>query len=99
MRITNQDVITLFSNLDSLANKEMPILLTYKVVNNLDKLLKAYQVYDKTKSKAKNNDEIQELLKVEIEIDLETFNKQELVDAGITLTPVQLVGLKRLIHG
>lgn len=99
MKITNQEIINIFEALDSLGNKELPILLTYRVVDNLDKLLKAYEVYRKAMLKAKNNEEIQELLNIEREVDLESFSKQELVEAGVTLTPVQLIRLRRLIDG
>lgn len=99
MKIKNKEIITMFNALDSLGNKDMPITMTYKVVNNIDTLLNAYQIFDKAKGKAKDDKEIEELLEIEKEIDLETFDKQEMVEAGITLTPVQLVGLKRLIHG
>lgn len=99
MKITNQEIINISEALDSLGNKELPILLTYRVVDNLDKLLKAYEVYRKAMLKAKNNEEIQELLNIEREVDLESFSKQELVEAGVTLTPVQLIRLRRLIDG
>lgn len=99
MKLTNQEIINTFEALDSLGEKELPILLTYRVVNNLDKLLKVYQVYNKAMQKAKSDEEIQELLDIECEVDLETFTKEELVNAGVTLTPIQLVKLRRLIDG
>lgn len=99
MLITNEQIIRTYNALDSLSNKEMPITLTYKVMNNLDRLLEAYRVYEKTLSKTKNDEEVQELLNIEVDVDVELLEKQELIDAGITLTPVHLNGLKRLIYG
>lgn len=99
MKITNQEIITMFEALDSLGKKELPILMTYKVVDNMDKLLKVYEVYDKARRKAKNDKEIRELLNIEKEVDLEMINKNELIEADVRLSPVQLVGLKRLIDG
>ena len=99
MKLTNQEIINMGNTLFSLQDKEMPITLTYKIVNNLELITEAYQVFEKTKQKAKTEEELKELLEIEKEVKLETFDKQELIDAGITLTPVQLVGLKRLING
>ena len=99
MKLTNQEIINIGNTLFSLQDKEMPITLTYKIVNNLELITEAYQVFEKTKQKAKTEEELKELLEIEKEVKLETFDKQELIDAGITLTPVQLVGLKRLING
>ena len=99
MKLTNKEVITLFNALDSLGETELPITITYKVVNNLDMLLHAYQIYDKARVKAKNEEEVKELLEIENEINLETINRNELVEAGVKLKPVQLVGIKRVIDG
>ena len=99
MILTNQEIINTFGSLDSLGNKELPIKLTYKVIDNLDKLFKAYQIYEKALEKAKTVEEKQELLQITKEIDLVTIDKNELIEANITLTPIQLVGLKRIING
>lgn len=99
MKLTNQEIINIIQALDSLGNKELPILITYKIVDNLDRLMSVYEVYDKTRVKAKNDDEIKELLKAEREVELETLTKQDLIDSGITLTPFQLVGFRRIIDG
>ena len=99
MILTNQEIINTFGALDSLGNKELPIKLTYKVIDNLDKLIKAYQIYEKALEKAKTVEEKQELLQIKKEIDLVTIDKNELIEANITLTPIQLVGLKRIING
>lgn len=99
MKLTNREIITTFNALDSLGETEMPIAMTYKVVNNIDKLLHAYQVFERARQKAKNEDEINELLEIESEIDIETISRAELFEAGIKLKPVQLVGIKRIIDG
>lgn len=99
MKLTNKEVITLFNALDSLGETELPITITYKVVNNLDKLLHAYQIFDKARLRAKNEEEVNELLEMENEVDLETIDRNELIEAGVKLKPVQLVGIKRVIDG
>ena len=99
MLLTNQEIINAYNALDSLSEQELPILLTYKIVDNLENLMKECLVFEKAKNKAKDIEEVKELLKIEKEVKLETFDKQELVDAGIKLSPIQLVGLKRLING
>lgn len=99
MKLTNQEIISTYNALDSLANKELPILLTYKIVNNLDVLLKEYQIFEKARAKAKNNEELKELLEIERELELELLDKQELIEAGVKISPIQLVSLKRLING
>lgn len=99
MKLTNQEIINAINALNSLQEKELPILITYKVIDNFEKLMQAYNSYFKTLDKAKTDKEIKELLEIEKEIKLEKFSKQELIESGITLTPVQLVGLKRLIDG
>lgn len=99
MKLSNQEIINAYNALDTLSNKELPILLTYKIVNNLEKLFQEYSIFDKAKQKAKNIEEVKELLNVELEVELETINKKELIDADIKISPIQLVGLKRLING
>lgn len=99
MKLTNKEAITLFNALDSLGETELPITITYKVVNNLDKLLHAYQIFDKARLRAKNEEEVNELLEMENEVDLETIDRNELIEAGVKLKPVQLVGIKRVIDG
>ena len=99
MKLTNQEIINTFNGLDSIAEKEMPILLTYKIVNNMDVLLKSYNIFEQAKQKAKNDKDLKELLDLEVELDLELLDKNELVDAGIKLSPIQLVQIKRLING
>ena len=99
MKLTNQEIINAFNALDALSNKELPILLTYKIVDILDKLLSEYRIFEKAKDKAKNNEELIELLNIERELDIEKLDKQELIDSGIEISPVQLVGLKRIING
>lgn len=99
MKLTNQEIINTINGLQSIEEKELPILLTYRVIDNLEKLLTVYESYSKTLDKAKTEKEIKELLGVEKEVDIEPINKQELIDANISLSPVQLVSLKRIIDG
>ena len=99
MKLTNQEIINAYNALDALSDKELPILSTYKIVNILDKLLNEYRIFEKAREKAKNNNEIIELLNIERELDIELLDKQELIDSGIKISPIQLVGLKRIING
>lgn len=99
MKLTNQEIINAYNALDALSDKELPILLTYKIVDILDKLLNEYRIFEKAREKAKNNNEIIELLNIERELDIELLDKQELIDSGIKISPIQLVGLKRIING
>lgn len=99
MKLTNNEILMSYRALDSLGNKEFPITLTYLIIDNLEKLGKECDIYFKTLKKAKSEKDKQELLQIEKEVDLEKIDKNELIEAGITLTPIQLVGLKRLIDG
>lgn len=99
MKFTNQEIINALNALDSLSQKELPILLTYQILEIHDYLMELYKVYSKALSKAKNDDEIKELLNIEKEISIPMLNKQDLIDADVTLTPVQLAGIRRLIIG
>ena len=99
MKLTNQEVINLINGLNEIAEKDLPILMTYKVIGNLDKLMNIYTSFDKARKKAKTDEELFELLNFENEIELETIDKQELIDTGIQITPIQLIGISRMIDG
>lgn len=99
MKLTNQEIINMLNALRPINEQGMPILLTYRFIEIEEKLLSEYNIYDKARTKAKSDDELKELLNLEREVELETFNKQELIDAGLQISPSQLVILGRLIDG
>lgn len=99
MKLTNQEIINLLNTLNTIAEKDFPISLTYKIIDNQEKLLSQYQVYEKAKAKVKSDEELMELLEVKCDVGISTIDKNELIESGVSLSPVQLVGLKRLING
>ena len=99
MKLTNQEIVNILNALNPFNDKELPILLTYRVIEIEEKLLNEYNIYEKARGKVKSDEELKELLELEREIELETFNKQELIDAGLKISPSQLVILGRLIDG
>ena len=99
MKLSNQEIINILNTINTISNKDFPIITTYKILDNEEKLLKEYQIYEKAKAKVKTEDELKELLLIEKEIEIDLIDKNELVESGVTLSPVQLVGLKRLING
>ena len=99
MNLKNQEIINLINVLDSMAEKEFPVNLTYRILENYDKLLKAYRIYEQAKSKIKTDEELLELLDIETKVDIEPINKQELIDSGVEIAPNQLYELKRIING
>lgn len=104
--MTNQQIIQTINALNAISNKEMPIELTYKVMDNLGRLLGAYEPYTKSleKIKAKYSEgsemfysEAGKLLEIEVELDINYFTKDELLESGISLTPLDLISLQPLI--
>lgn len=99
MKLTNQEIINLINALNDLSQKDLPITIAYKIIGNVEKLMNVYATYEKTKEKVKTDQELLELLEIENDIDLELIEKQELIDAGITISPAQLVGISEIING
>lgn len=99
MKFKNKEIIEIINAINSLAEKDMPITLTYFIINNHKKLIEAYDVYNRARVKAKDQDELMKLLDIEVDVDVELINKQDLIEANLTLTPQQLLSLQRLIYG
>ena len=99
MVLTNQRIIDLLNTIGSIMNKDFPVKLTFQLIDNQEKLIKHYEVYEKAKAKVKTEEELLELLGIETEVDINPIDKNELLESGINLTPAQLVGLKRIIDG
>ena len=58
MKFTNQEIINTLNALNSIAEKDFPIQMTYKIIDLQEKLMNSYQTYEKAKSKVKNEDEL-----------------------------------------
>lgn len=99
MKFKNKEIIETINAINSLADKDMPITITYFFINNHKKLCEVYDIYNEARLKAKDQDELMKLLNLEVDVDVELINKQELIDSNISLTPKQLIDLKRLIYG
>lgn len=99
MKLTNQEIINALNALEEIKDKEFPILITYKIIANTEKLFNAYSPYDKARQKAKNDADLAALLCECQEVEIEKINKQELVDCAVTFTPTQLLSLKGIIDG
>lgn len=105
MKLKHREIIRLLDTLNELNDKEMPVMLTYKFIENTDALIKVYLPYQKTieKLKDKNDDETfkqeaDKLLEVEKEVEITPIINQELIDAELKVTPRQLDALKKIIE-
>lgn len=99
MKLTNQEIVNTLNILYSIADKDFPIALTYQLIDIQEKLMQAYQVYDKARIKAKTDGELIELLEITAEVEIEGIDKEELIASGASLSPAQLVGLRKIING
>lgn len=105
MEIKNSEVIQAIDVLNELSDKEMPVEITFKVINTLEQLFSFYRPYLKSLEKLKEQfdegseleGEVKKLLDITVEGAIPPFTKNELIESGIELTPSQLVRLKPLI--
>lgn len=99
MKLTNQEIINILNILFSISEKDFPITLSYHLIDIQEKLLTAYQVYEKAKAKVKTDEELLKLLEINVDFDFELIDKTELIESGASLSPAQLLGLKKIING
>lgn len=107
MKLTNQQIIKIIDTLNEISEQNMPILLTYQIIEILEELFKVYSPYQKSIEKLEHKYGVKNelfkkeallLLNMQKEIDINKLKKKDLVEANISLSPFSLVALKPIIE-
>lgn len=97
MKITVKDLYELANGLGDLADKELPVGVSFKLSRNDSKVSGELKTVEEQrqkileKDKEKQEDEFGELLKQEVEIDLQTIKLEDIGNASIKPRTLTLI--------
>lgn len=111
MKLSNQEVINVLNAFDGIAEKDLPVKMTFDLYSIHSKLMEVYTIYLKALEKLKKKhgveddseipesmlEELKELLGIEKELDLPEIKKEELLDSSIELSLTELQALMPVI--
>lgn len=110
MQLLNGEIIGLINVINDISEKDMPVELAFKFFGNLKNLTACYEAYAKTLQKIidkggvespddpKISEEVGKLLNLKSEVEINKFERAELVDGGMKLTLSQLAALSPIIE-
>lgn len=112
MKLSNQEIINLLNAFDGIADKDLPVKMTFDLYSIHSTLMDVYTAYIKSLEKLKTkynveendtdfpegmNRELKELLEIQKELDIPKIKKEELLDSGVELNMIQLQSLLPVI--